>query len=262
MPVAPEVVRKLQALTNRLDEALAPVSRRGGRDTPPAFYDPQRALEWFTRWQNIHADLVASDAELADIPFRGIPTPEKGSDFDGRGLIRRGHVDRMRDDISDVWDILNHPTRQLTQFSIDREGIFVAGQQFDAMLAISGIIKSAKTKLVLVDGYISELTLDLLGQKNSPVAVEILTYSMTAAVTAHATAFLSQHGGIAIRTSKAFHDRFVIVDDVDCFHFGHSIKDAARKSTFMFSRIEEPFVISALKAELVQAWAAATQVAL
>ena len=49
-------------------------------------------------------------------------------------------------------------------------------------------------------------------------------------------------------------DRFVIVDDREFYHFGASIKDLGHRG-FMFSRIEEPDVVSALRTKLVQEWA-------
>jgi hypothetical protein len=67
---------------------------------------------------------------------------------------------------------------------------------------------------------------------------------------------------LELRTSKKLHDRFVVLDDADCYHFGTSIKDAARKNAFMFSRIEEPDVVATLKKAISGEWAAATIVTL
>lgn len=108
----------------------------------------------------------------------------------------------------------------------------------------------------MIDGYISERTLDLLTVKDNAVSAQIMTKapSSTPALRQHATAFGSQYGNLAIKTSPKFHDRFLIVDDADCYHFGTSIKDAAIRNTFMFSRIEEPSVVATLKTEFRTEW--------
>ena len=49
------------------------------------------------------------------------------------------------------------------------------------------------------------------------------------------------------------HDRFIVVDDDDFYHFGHSIKDLGGKG-FMFSKIEENVVKVALRLEFERIW--------
>ena len=61
-------------------------------------------------------------------------------------------------------------------------------------------------------------------------------------------------GGLSVRTSSAFHDRFIVIDDTELYHVGTSVKDAAIKKAFMFSRIEEPVVIRALLDRCAEEW--------
>jgi hypothetical protein len=156
------------------------------------------------------------------------------------------------------------PTAPSASITVAREGIFFAGQPFDAMRAISGILKTAAKSIVLVDAYIGETTLDILSARPNGVLVDILTHdkpkqTTTSAFKALAVAWNKQHGGgLGIRTSTAFHDRFIIIDDADVYHLGTSIKDAAVKGGFMFSRIEEPSVVTALRDKLANEWPTAT----
>jgi hypothetical protein len=80
--------------------------------------------------------------------------------------------------------------------------------------------------------------------------VEVLTYdkSTTPTFNTLADAFNKEYGGLAVRVSRAFHDRFIAIDGADFFHFGSSNKDAGSRG-FMFSKIEEPAVISLFKSE-------------
>jgi hypothetical protein len=45
----------------------------------------------------------------------------------------------------------------------------------------------------------------------------------------------------------------LVLDGTDLYHLGASVKDVGRRG-FMFSKIEEPKVIEALKAKLAEEW--------
>jgi len=142
---------------------------------------------------------------------------------------------------------------------VSQEGVFFAGQYFDALLRLTEILSQAQQSIVIIDGYINEDVLKSVSSKGPGVDVRILTKAVPPPLTAAAAAFNKQYGRLSIRTSEAFHDRFVIVDDREFYHFGASIKDLGHRG-FMFSRIEEPDVVAALRTKLVQEWASSTVV--
>ncbi len=120
---------------------------------------------------------------------------------------------------------------------------------------------------MIVDGYVSEQTLSLMGVKADAVAGKILTRAQSANPTFvnHAKAFNAQYAAgppLEVRTTAAFHDRFIMIDDTDYYHFGTSIKDAAKRNAFMFSKIKEPAVLATLKTGIANEWATAAVVAL
>ena len=47
----------------------------------------------------------------------------------------------------------------------------------------------------------------------------------------------SQYTPIELKTIKTFHDRFIIIDDNEVYHFGASLKDLALKC-FAFSKLD------------------------
>ena len=49
--------------------------------------------------------------------------------------------------------------------------------------------------------------------------------------------FNAQHGGLTVRRSKNFHDRFLIIDDKTLFVFGASLKDLGSKC-FAFTKLD------------------------
>jgi hypothetical protein len=114
-------------------------------------------------------------------------------------------------------------------------------------------LAQAKLRIVIIDGYVNEDVLNLVSAKDSTVEVYILTKNVFHALRTAASAFNRQHGKLSIRTSSAFHDRFVIIDDTDFYHFGASIKDLGNRG-FMFSLIEEPTARDALRKQWNQEW--------
>lgn len=142
-----------------------------------------------------------------------------------------------------------------------KKGIFLDGEQFDAWSLVSELFLEAATKLQIVDAYIGKATLDLLAIKKPDVQVEILARksNINSSLKALCQAFNKQYGGVEIRNSDDFHDRFLIIDEVDFYHLGASIKDAGGK-VFMFSRFEEPEIIQTFKGKWNEAWGNGEQI--
>ncbi len=74
-------------------------------------------------------------------------------------------------------------------------------------------------------------------------------------ITPHLIGF---HAGLpkGHRRSKEFHDRFVIIDDDECWHVGCSIKDAGNRA-FMLSKMEDRENRNALIDQLKNSWSVA-----
>lgn len=141
---------------------------------------------------------------------------------------------------------------------LTRQGVYFAGQTFDALFVASKIFGAAKTTIVLIDGYLGAETLSLLPTGPSKITINILTRApLPPPVRTLCQAFKAQHGSLAVRTSTAFHDRFVMVDNAAIYHFGASVKDLG-KEAFMFSLIEEPTVVAAVQAKFATEWNLAT----
>jgi hypothetical protein len=141
---------------------------------------------------------------------------------------------------------------QRPQVDVTRQGVFFAGQTFDALSLASRIFATAKTRLLLIDGYIGAETLNIL--PTTGIQLDIVTKApISAQVKTLCQAFKTQHGSLTVKTSAAFHDRFVVIDNAAVYHFGASIKDLGKK-TFMFSLIEEPDILTTLQTKLATEW--------
>jgi len=246
-----EIIAKLTGLSNSLESWL--------KDPRRLYFDPQSTQDLFERFVSIRDKLKALYPRLfEDLPFREVPKSSGTNDYDGRGYIERRHFDLLLKDVKYCLDVLlAQPTADISSIVISREGVFFAGQYFDALQRITGILELADTQIDIIDGYVNSDVLNLLTGKKSTVSVNILTKSVDPALKAAAIAFNKQYGGLAIRMSDAFHDRFVIIDNKDFYHFGASIKDVGKRG-FMFSRIEEEHVIEAIQKKLSEEWKQAT----
>lgn len=107
--------------------------------------------------------------------------------------------------------------------------IFYDGQIYDAFSLIASLIQKATSKLSLVDGYVDVVTLNLLAKKQPGVDVTIYTFAKTKLSQTDIGNFNSQYPALTVKTTNAFHDRFLVIDDRDVYHIGASIKDAGKK---------------------------------
>ena len=135
------------------------------------------------------------------------------------------------------------------------ERIFAENTQFDASFEVLQIIQSAKESIILIDGYVDGTSLKLLSSKNKSVSVQILTdpKALSESFDVLVKKFNTQYKGLEIRTSKAFHDRFLIIDQIQFYQIGASLKDLGNK-TFTFVKLKEPFMTDALSNKVKQEW--------
>lgn len=117
------------------------------------------------------------------------------------------------------------------------KGIFYNGQVFDAYAFVSDIIRSAKTSIILLDNYVDDTVLILLGKRKTNVTATILTKSISNQLRLDLQRHNSQYSPIDIEVFSDAHDRFLIIDDMELYHIGASLKDLGKK-WFAFSRMD------------------------
>ena len=115
------------------------------------------------------------------------------------------------------------------------EGIFCDGQIFDAYVFISGLIKSATQRIILIDNYIDEGVLLMLSKRSAGVSAEIRTRNPSNTLLLDIEKHNKQYAPINITICSNIHDRFLIVDN-STYHIGAPLKDLGKK-LFAFSRI-------------------------
>ena len=123
--------------------------------------------------------------------------------------------------------------------------IFYDGQIYDAFSFIVGLIQKAKKEIILIDNYVDVNTLNILCKKNQGVDVVIVTAGKGNLSAKDITKFNAQYPKLSVKTTKDFHDRFLILDKTEVYHIGTSIKDAGKKS-FGITKIEDKDLIQSL----------------
>ncbi len=117
------------------------------------------------------------------------------------------------------------------------KGIFYNGQVFDAYAFVSDIIRNAKTSIILLDNYVDDTVLTLLGKRSDNVTATIYTKSISNQLRLDMQRYNSQYPPIEIEAFSDAHDRFLIIDDMELYHIGASLKDLGKK-WFAFSRMD------------------------
>ena len=122
--------------------------------------------------------------------------------------------------------------------AVPKCGVFFDGQIFDAYVLANKIIKSAKSSIVLIDNYIDESVLTMLGKKAKNVKVTLLTKNISKQLNLDVEKFNQQYPNMEAKTFNLSHDRFLIIDGKDIYHLGASLKDLGNK-WFAFSKMEK-----------------------
>lgn len=122
------------------------------------------------------------------------------------------------------------------------EQVFFEGEFFEARVLLEKIIKTATTRVVIIDAYIDAATFEILDVRAKGVTADIYSDGLykTLRDTHNASA-----GVQPINTHKwstASHDRWLIVDD-RLYHCGHSVKDLGKKLSAIMLMGESPEAI-------------------
>ena len=119
-----------------------------------------------------------------------------------------------------------------------KEGILFDGQIFDAHKFVNQLVRSAKSRIILIDNYVDDTVLTQLDNRKEGVEAIIYTRRITAAFQLDIDRHNRQYTPIEVKTATRIHDRFMVVDDT-LYHIGASIKDLGAK-LFAFSKMEIP----------------------
>lgn len=156
-------------------------------------------------------------------------------------LLKGAAINRRMDRIENHHDKLSKEIQeirlQLKTQDLPRQGIFFDGQIFDAYVFVADLIKRAKKSILLLDNYVDESVLTLLSKRKEGVSANIYIKTISKQLELDLKKHNSQYPVIGLVEFKEAHDRFLILDEKDCYHIGASLKDLGKK-WFAFSKLE------------------------
>ena len=124
--------------------------------------------------------------------------------------------------------------------------VFFDGRHYEAYSFAKKLVGKATKSILLVDGYCDEVTLDILSAKRCGVKVTVATVEKTPITDTAIAKFNKQNPTLEVRHTGKFHDRFLVIDGKELYHFGASLKDLGRHYCAV-SRMDAAFIPSILQ---------------
>ena len=109
-----------------------------------------------------------------------------------------------------------------------QQGIFFDGQIYDAYALICTLIKSAASRIILIDNYVDDSVLTMLDKRTAGVSATIYTQRISTQLALDIAKHDAQYPPIPVQIFNKSHDRFLIIDN-RVYHIGASVKDLGKK---------------------------------
>lgn len=123
----------------------------------------------------------------------------------------------------------------INKADLPKQSIFSAGQFYDAYEFISSIVRKANREIILIDPYCDSKALSFLKNKKESVNLTLCISHLSKLEAHDIDKFESQYGPMTIKYLDDNHDRYLILDNEECYQLGASLNYAGKK---MFSVIK------------------------
>ena len=127
-----------------------------------------------------------------------------------------------------------------SSFKEKNNHIFFEGQIYDAYSLMMKIFEKAESSIIIIDNYINKNILDILSKTNKQVTLITNKYKIQ-----DYEKYKEQYNNITLVVNNSFHDRFIILEKKDLYHFGASFKDLGKKC-FAITKIESKEILESL----------------
>ncbi len=125
-----------------------------------------------------------------------------------------------------------------------KEKLFINGQVFDAHEYFCSLMRQAKSSIKIIDPYFDDRGLAILSKSKRVDRTVYLSHPGLLNKKEIAK-YKSQYGDVKIVYIKDYHDRFIIIDDIDCYLIGTSLNNAGAK-TFVVIKLENKEIIATI----------------
>ena len=165
---------------------------------------------------------------------------------ENRAIVTADNFIRLENEIYSLKNKIENIVKENTYI---KEKIVFKGEVFDAYELISSIVSKANNKIIIIDPYFDYQSLIFL-KKVSPKVDRIIYKSRYSTLSIEEiNKFIVQYGKITVVDNNDFHDRFIIIDDKECYSIGSSLNYAGTK-TFGIIKIETKELVEAILSSL------------
>ena len=155
-----------------------------------------------------------------------------------KGYALNNRMNRIEDNAQKLTEKVETIDLQIKANLPPNQGIFFNGQVFDAYTFVSDLIRTAKKNIILIDNYIDDTVLTHFTKRKEGVTLSIYTKNISKQLQLDVKKHNVQYPPVTVHRFKEAHDRFLIIDNEDVYHFGASLKDLGKK-WFAFSKMDK-----------------------
>lgn len=118
--------------------------------------------------------------------------------------------------------------------------LFFDGQIYDAYSLLCDILNQARKSIIIIDNYLNKNILDVLASIQKEVFIITKNINKN-----DLEMYKKQYQNIRIMENNFFHDRFIIIDRKNLYHYGASFKDLGKKC-FAITKMEDEEILNQL----------------
>ncbi len=154
-----------------------------------------------------------------------------------KGYALNQRMNRIEDNVQKLTQKVEGIDLQIQANLPPNQDVFYNGQVFDAYTFVSDLVRTAKNSIILIDNYIDDTVLTHFTKRKKEVSLTIYTKKISKQLQLDIKKHNEQYPPIEIKVFKDAHDRFLIIDEKEIYHFGASLKDLGKK-WFAFSKMD------------------------
>lgn len=150
---------------------------------------------------------------------------------------------------NEIYNLKNKVENIVKDNSYVKEKIVFKGEVFDAYELISSIVSKATNNVKIIDPYFDYQSFIYLKKVSPKIDRKIYkSYHSTLSIK-EINKFIRQYGYVTVVDNNDFHDRFIIIDDKECYSIGSSLNYAGNK-TFGIIKIETKELVETILSRL------------
>lgn len=146
-----------------------------------------------------------------------------------RALITKENYLNLYEEVSSLRHEVKNLKNQIEIFN-PNEKVLVENQIYTAFVYINALLRSAKKKIIIVDGYLDDSSLEYFVNVNRKIDITLITHKTNRFTQRTIKRFKDEFINTTIIENKSFHDRFLIIDEI-VYSLGTSLNNLGKKLT-------------------------------